>query len=230
MRQQRVKMDAFDRNVLLLYHQQAITHALAPQQSHKQMPCQLVFPDDTMAIGAPAVARGVLFPTNPEGSQESEEERQRRLLQNEPVVVYTSLSERGVLAPLIAWRGVALLMVIALQGICIVVVLTGGDFGAFYDIDEATPSTSQAGLYGTQLALHAFFLLGMYLWNVDLLKVYSVFVTLLFFLIVVLALRSMIDLAACCLCIPIVVLSNQIRDLMMPHCFTVRRPGDGLLP
>jgi len=69
-------MDQFDRHALLQYHQQAITHALAPQQSQKQMPCQLVFPDDTMAIGSPAVARGALFPMDPDGAQETEEERE----------------------------------------------------------------------------------------------------------------------------------------------------------
>ncbi|CAK0861161.1 unnamed protein product [Prorocentrum cordatum] len=79
--------DQFDRNASLQYHQQAITHALAPQQSQKQLPCQLVFPDDTMAIGSPAVARNALFPTERDGTQETEEERQRRLLQNEPIVV-----------------------------------------------------------------------------------------------------------------------------------------------
>eukprot|EP00435_Cladocopium_sp_Y103_P063627 s865_g25.t1 len=125
--QQRVSMDHFDRSALLQFHQQAITHALAPQQSQKQMPCQLVFPDDTMAIGSPALPRHNLFPTDGEGVQESEEERQRRLLQNEPIVVYTSLSEREVLLPEIAKRGLALLLILALQMVCIIVILTGGE-------------------------------------------------------------------------------------------------------
>ena len=107
-------MEHFDRSALLQFHQQAITHALAPAQSQKQMPCQLVFPDDTMAIGSPALPRGQLFP--PEGeAQESEEERQRRLLQNEPIVVYTSLSDHEVLLPEIAKRGLAWLLALALQ-------------------------------------------------------------------------------------------------------------------
>merc|ERR1719428_2220979 len=122
MRQQRVKMDQFDRNASLQYHQQAITHALAPQQSQKQIPCQLVFPDNTMAIGSPAVVRGALFPTDRENTQESEEDRQRRLLQNEPIVVYTSLSEQNVLVPEISWRGCLLLLAIGVQAICIVVI------------------------------------------------------------------------------------------------------------
>ena len=151
LRQQRVRMDQFDRHALLQYHQQAgpldptlgpearcmhasrlvlvltlshscwvpvrqgvnriiwtqaITQALAPQQTQKQhlggnaafgntfskmtwrchcyllalllmqratnvvlalslwlrMPCQLVFPDDTMAIGSPPPSRGLLLP------------------------------------------------------------------------------------------------------------------------------------------------------------------------
>jgi len=222
MRQQRVKMDQFDRNALLQYHQQAITHALAPQQSQKQIPCQLVFPDDTMAIGSPAVAKGALFPTDRENTQESEEDRQRRLLQNEPIVVYTSLSDMQVLRPEIFWRSCALLLVIAVQGVCIGIILMGGAGKQFYNAQTAIPSTSQAGLYCSVLVLHAFFLGAMYLWNVDLLKVYSVLVTLLFFLILVLAMRSFLDLAACALCVPVVLISNSIRDLMMPHCFTIR--------
>mmetsp|Transcript_159580 Transcript_159580/g.306368 ORF Transcript_159580/g.306368 Transcript_159580/m.306368 type:complete len:225 (-) Transcript_159580:115-789(-) len=224
MRQQRVKMDQFDRNALLQYHQQAITHALAPQQSQKQIPCQLVFPDDTMAIGSPAVAKGALFPTDRESTQETEEAQQRRLLQNEPIVVYTSLSDHRSLVPQIAWRGCALLFVIGMQGVCIVIILTGGAGEQFYKVPASIPTTSQAGLYGAQLVLHAFFLpVSMYLWSVDMLKAYSVFVTLLFFLIMVLAMRSFLDMAACALCVPAVLLSNSIRDLMMPHCFTIRR-------
>mmetsp|Transcript_88358 Transcript_88358/g.263535 ORF Transcript_88358/g.263535 Transcript_88358/m.263535 type:complete len:224 (-) Transcript_88358:119-790(-) len=222
MRQQRVKMDQFDRNALLQYHQQAITHALAPQQSQKQMPCQLVFPDDTMAIGSPAVARGALFPTDADSAQESIEERQRRLLQNEPIVVYTSLSDEQVLRHEIAQRGVALLLSVAVQTVCIIVVLTGGAGEQFYDMDSPTPSASQAGLYCAQLALHVFFMLSMYLWSVDMLMVYTVLVTLLFFLMAVLALRSVLDIAACALCVPAILLGNSIRDLMMPHCFMIR--------
>ncbi|CAK0802325.1 unnamed protein product [Prorocentrum cordatum] len=65
-------------------------------------------------------------------------------------------------------------------------------------------SCAQAGLYCSQLVLHLFFLLSMYLWNVDMLKVYSVFVTLLFFLVLCLAMRSLLDVAACVLCLPAV--------------------------
>eukprot|EP00747_Dinoflagellata_sp_TGD_P116937 gnl/TRDRNA2_/TRDRNA2_172487_c0_seq4.p1 gnl/TRDRNA2_/TRDRNA2_172487_c0~~gnl/TRDRNA2_/TRDRNA2_172487_c0_seq4.p1 ORF type:complete len:224 (+),score=37.42 gnl/TRDRNA2_/TRDRNA2_172487_c0_seq4:79-750(+) len=223
MRQQRVRMDAFDRQSLLLYHQQAITHALAPQHSQKQMPCQLVFPDDTMAIGAPAVPNRALFPTDREAAGETEEDRQRRLLQNEPIVVYTSLSDTRVLRPEIFKRGLALLLVIAVQSVCIVVILTGGSGDQFYGADTHTPTTSQAGIYGAQLVLHPFVLLAIFLWNVEILKAYSVFVTLLFFLIMVLALRSFLDMTACALCVPIILLSNSIRELMMPHCFIVRR-------
>lgn len=218
-----MRMDQFDRNALLQYHQQAITHALAPQQSQKQIPCQLVFPDDTMAVGSPAVARGTLFPTDRESTQESEEDRQRRLLQNEPIVVYTSLSDQQVLKPEIFWRGCALLLVIIIQAVCIAIILTGGAGKQFYDTEAPTPSPSQAGLYSAALVLHAFFIVAMYLWNIDLLKAYSVFVTLLLFLIMVLAMRSFLDVATCALCVPVVLLSNSIRDLMMPHCFTIRR-------
>merc|ERR1711862_209683 len=128
-----------------------------------------------------------------------------------------------VLAPEIAWRGCAQLLFIGIQSVCIVVILTGGAGDQFINTQAPTPSASQAGIYCAVLVLHAFFLLAMYLWNVDLLKAYSVFLTLLFFLILVLTMRSFLDMAACALCVPIVLLSNCIRDLMMPHCFTVRR-------
>merc|ERR1711862_357987 len=124
--------------------------------------------------------------------------------------------------PEIVKRGVALLLVIAAQAVCIVIVLTGGTGEQFYDLDAPTPSASQAGLYCTQLVLHGFFLLSMYFWNVDMLMVYTVLVTLLFFLIVMLAVRSFLDVAACVLCMPVVLLGNSIRDLMMPHCFIIR--------
>jgi len=222
MRQQRVKMSQFDRNALMQYHQQAITHALAPQQSQRQMPVQLVFPDDTMAIGSPAIARGALFPADPETAHETEEQRQRRLLQNEPIVVYTSLSEHRLLMPEIARRWFALLLVMVAQIVCIALVLSGGAGPRFDDLDEKTPSASQAGLYVAQLALHAFFLLSMYLWNPDMLTLYSVLVTLLFILLVVFAVRSALDVAACAFCVPTIALTISIRDLMMPHCFTIR--------
>jgi hypothetical protein len=252
-------MDQFDQNALLQYHQQAITHALAPQQSQKQIPCQLVFPDNTMAIGSPAVVRGALFPTDRENTQESEEDRQRRLLQNEPIVVYTSLSDQHVLRPEIFWRSVVLVLVIFVQCGSIVVILMGGAGRQFYDDEAPTPSTRQAGVYCVTLVLHAFYLLA----NIDSLKgpllvqseggarrlnwmrlpanqpagghtgpssyrivlaeVYSIFVTLLLFLIMVLAMRSFLDLWICVLCVPVIILTNSIRELMMPHCFTIRR-------
>lgn len=233
-------MDQFDRNVLLQYHQQAITHALAPQQGQKQIPCQLVFPDDTMTIGGLANSRGALFPTDREGAGgETEEERQQRLFQNEPIVVYTSLPnpdrpwEHDSLRPEIMRRSVALLVLMTAQAICFGVVFAGGAGpplpsasaegpGGEAD-DEVTPSPSQVWLYTLQLLLHPLFFASMYLWNVDLMKVYSVSVTLVFFMIMVLAMRSFLDMAACAFCVPIVLLTNSIRGLMMPHCFTVRR-------
>eukprot|EP00929_Paragymnodinium_shiwhaense_P042054 TRINITY_DN21832_c0_g2_i1.p1 TRINITY_DN21832_c0_g2~~TRINITY_DN21832_c0_g2_i1.p1 ORF type:complete len:224 (-),score=36.35 TRINITY_DN21832_c0_g2_i1:79-750(-) len=222
MKQQRVRMDHFDRNALLQYHQQAITHALAPQQSQKQIPCQLVFPDDTMAIGSPPLAWGALFPTDREGPQESEEDRQRRLLQNEPIVVLASLSEPRLLMPEIAWRGVLLLLATALQAVVGIVILTGGAGEPFSDVGKPVPDASQSMLYGAQLVLQALFPLALYLWSADLLKVYSSCTTLLFFLILVFALRGVLDIVACALSLPIVLLSNSIRSLMMPHCFTIR--------
>merc|ERR1711879_1140941 len=108
-----------------------------------------------------------------------------------------------------------------------VTVLTGGAAEPFYSdgAEEgplSIPTSSQVTLYCSQIALHAFFLLSMYLWNVDMLKTYTVLMTLLFFLMLVLALRSLLDVAACALCVPAILLSNSIRDLMMPHCFTIR--------
>eukprot|EP00434_Breviolum_minutum_P022336 symbB.v1.2.019713.t1/scaffold1571.1/size154223/7 len=222
MRQQRVSMDHFDRSALLQFHQQAITHALAPQQSQKQMPCQLVFPDDTMAIGSPALPRQNLFPTDGEGVQESEEERpvaQRRLLQNEPIVVYTSLSERDVLVPEIAKRGLALLLILALQMVCIIVILTGGEAGQLFVEEPQTPNQIQVMLYTAQIVVQPIFFLAMYLWSADVLKFYTVLCQLLFVLLVALAIRSPLDLLACSLSVPLILLGDAIRHLMMPHCF-----------
>jgi len=114
-----------------------------------------------------------------------------------------------------------LLGVIAVQVVCIVSILTGGVGPQFTDPPTPMPTASQAGLYCVQLVLHVFLLLSMYLWNVDMLKVYTVLVTLLFFLMLVLALHSLLDVAACLLCVPTILLSNAIRELMMPHCFTI---------
>eukprot|EP00931_Biecheleriopsis_adriatica_P071072 TRINITY_DN44927_c0_g1_i1.p1 TRINITY_DN44927_c0_g1~~TRINITY_DN44927_c0_g1_i1.p1 ORF type:complete len:224 (-),score=50.63 TRINITY_DN44927_c0_g1_i1:12-683(-) len=222
MRQQRVKMDQFDRNSLLQYHQQAITHALAPQQSQRQVPCQLVFPDDTMAVGSPAVPRGVLFPTDPEAAQESEEERQRRLFQNEPIVVYTSLSEQEVLLPEIAKRGLALLLFATLQAVCIIVILTGGEVNQLFESSSESPNSTQVCLYSFQLVLQLVFLLAMYLWSVDLMKLYTVLNQMQTVLIACLAMWGGLDILACVLCIPLVLLSSSIRNLMMPHCFMIR--------
>merc|ERR1719335_1097032 len=146
-----------------------------------------------MSIGSPAIKPGVLFPTDRDSVQESEEDRQRRLLQNEPIVVYTSLSELRVLVPEIAWRGVVLLLILAVQVVCIVVIFTGSVGSEFFDTGEPLPNTAQMGIYCSQLGLHIFFLLSMYLWNIDMLKVYSVGVTLIFFLVLILAFRSMFD-------------------------------------
>ncbi|CAJ1379799.1 unnamed protein product [Effrenium voratum] len=227
MRQQRLRMDHFDRSSLLQFHQQAITHALAPQQSQKQMPCQLVFPDDTMAIGSPALPRGALFPAEGENVQESEEERQRRLLQNEPIVVYTSLSEQEVLLPEIAKRGLALLFVVAVQMVCIIVILTGGEASWLFESGE-TPSKTQVALYSAQLLLQPIFLLAMYLWSPDVLKLYTVLTQLQFVLLAALAIRSPLDLVACGLCLPLVVLGDSLRHLMMPCA--QRTTGPRLFP
>lgn len=218
MRQQRVKMEHFDREVLLQHHQQAITHALAPQQSNRSMPAQLVFPDDTMAIASPAVARGQLFLVDSNGAPETEEERQRRLLASESVVVYTSLSDQEVRTPEIAKRWLALLFVMGLQAICIIMALTGSGSGS----DVQAPSPMQVTVYVAQMVLHLLFLLAMYLGSADMLNVYTVLVTLLCVLIVAIAVNSVLDVVICSLSLPVVLLASAIRDLMMPHCFTVR--------
>mmetsp|Transcript_40765 Transcript_40765/g.73644 ORF Transcript_40765/g.73644 Transcript_40765/m.73644 type:complete len:228 (+) Transcript_40765:67-750(+) len=224
--QPRLRMDQFERHALLQYHQQAIMHALSSQSSQKNMPAQLVFPDDTMAVGAPAIQRGALFPTDRDAQQETDEEqRQRRLLQNEPIVVYTSLSDRRTLAPDIAWRGIALLLVMALQGICIVLELADQDAGESIDMLWTPPAstTLEAVLYALQGLLHVMALVAMYRWSPDGLMVYGVLTTLLGFLLTVLALRTVVDLAICVLSVPAVVLSHSIQRLMMPHCFVIRR-------
>uniref|UniRef100_A0A7S2VNF1 Uncharacterized protein n=1 Tax=Zooxanthella nutricula TaxID=1333877 RepID=A0A7S2VNF1_9DINO len=215
-------MGQFDRNALLQYHQQAITHALSPHQSQKNMPSQLVFPDDTMAIGSPAANARLLLPTDSDGAHETEEDRQRRLLQNEPIVVYTSLSEGRLLRPHINRRLLAWACVSALQAVCIVVVLAGGAGNQFYDADESTPSAWQVGLYGAQLLLHSFAMVSMYFSSTDLLTVYTVLVTLVCVLMAAWAVRSFVDVLVCSLCVPAIWLGNSIRDLMMPHCFTIR--------
>uniref|UniRef100_A0A7S1AUQ7 Uncharacterized protein n=1 Tax=Noctiluca scintillans TaxID=2966 RepID=A0A7S1AUQ7_NOCSC len=222
MRQQRVRMDQFDRDSLLQYHEQAVTHVLAPQQSQRQIPCQLVFPDDTMAIGSPPIARGQLFASDHANTPDFEAEAQRRLVQNAPVVVYTSLSDWAELKQGVQWRGMLLLFTIAVQSILIIVELTGGMDQFVFGYEDASLTGSVTRLYGALLALHVLFLLSMYLWNVDLLKAYCVLVTLAFLLILVLALRGLFDVLICALCVPCVLLGNSLRDLMMPHCFTVR--------
>eukprot|EP00928_Gymnodinium_smaydae_P033434 TRINITY_DN23955_c0_g1_i1.p1 TRINITY_DN23955_c0_g1~~TRINITY_DN23955_c0_g1_i1.p1 ORF type:complete len:251 (+),score=41.05 TRINITY_DN23955_c0_g1_i1:79-753(+) len=224
MRQQRVRMDQFDRGALLQHHQQAVSHALAPHQSQRQLPCQLVFPDDTMAIGSPPVSRGPLFPADRESVPDSAEERQRQLLQNEPIVVYTTLSDRRLLEPEIAWRGVAMLLLAALQCVCIVVILTGGTWHQFAGRDlTVTPSGWQIALYSIQLALHVWFLLAMYLWSADMLKVHGALLTAVLILVLALAASGLLDIVACVLGAPMLYLSNSIKDLMMPHCFTIRK-------
>eukprot|EP00405_Crypthecodinium_cohnii_P046255 CAMPEP_0206576940 /NCGR_PEP_ID=MMETSP0325_2-20121206/31046_1 /ASSEMBLY_ACC=CAM_ASM_000347 /TAXON_ID=2866 /ORGANISM="Crypthecodinium cohnii, Strain Seligo" /LENGTH=231 /DNA_ID=CAMNT_0054082243 /DNA_START=156 /DNA_END=852 /DNA_ORIENTATION=- len=230
MRQQRVNMAQFDRNALLQYHQQAITHALAPQQAQRQMPSQLVFPDDTMAIGSLAASRGGgtgggnIFPTGPQQVQESTEDQQRRLLQSEPIVVYTSLSDRregagtsGRTAVLDRWD--------RLSGTgALHMPLIGWSHGwpAKSIGHEPYADAAQMGLYVALLVAHAFFALAMYLWNVDMISVYAVFVTLVSVLVVVLALRGVLDLIIALLAIPNIFLATYIKNLMMPHCFTVK--------
>eukprot|EP00405_Crypthecodinium_cohnii_P008358 CAMPEP_0206423892 /NCGR_PEP_ID=MMETSP0324_2-20121206/2922_1 /ASSEMBLY_ACC=CAM_ASM_000836 /TAXON_ID=2866 /ORGANISM="Crypthecodinium cohnii, Strain Seligo" /LENGTH=230 /DNA_ID=CAMNT_0053888481 /DNA_START=238 /DNA_END=930 /DNA_ORIENTATION=- len=229
MRQQRVNMAQFDRNALLQYHQQAITHALAPQQAQRQMPSQLVFPDDTMAIGSLAASRGGgtgggnIFPTGPQQVQESTEDQQRRLLQSEPIVVYTSLSDRRELAPAVGQQCWIVGIVLAVQVLCICLSLAGATGGQLNPLDtNPTPTSAQMGLYVALLVAHAFFALAMYLWNVDMISVYAVFVTLVSVLVVVLALRGVLDLIIALLAIPNIFLATYIKNLMMPHCFTVK--------
>lgn len=227
MRQQRVMMDQFDRSALLQYHQQAITHALAPQQSQKQMPCQLVFPDDSMCIGSPALARGALFPTESDASQETEEERRRRL-QNEPIVVYTSLSEWEVRMPEIAKRGLAWVLLAAVQAVCVIVILTGTEAGPLFVPGSRVPDNMQVLLYCIQLFLQPMFLIAMHLSSrdsdcgVDLLKIYTVLCQLQLVLAVALAVKGWLDVVVCALSVPMVLLANAIRNLMMPHCFMIR--------
>eukprot|EP00927_Polykrikos_kofoidii_P024925 TRINITY_DN2252_c0_g1_i1.p1 TRINITY_DN2252_c0_g1~~TRINITY_DN2252_c0_g1_i1.p1 ORF type:complete len:227 (+),score=36.53 TRINITY_DN2252_c0_g1_i1:104-784(+) len=222
MRQQRVPMAEFDRNALLQYHQQAITQALTPQHLLKQIPCQLVFPDDTMALGSPAC--GAIFGGEQESSQGTEEERQQRLLQNEPIVVLASLSPLNVLRPEITWRSVGLFSAIALQVFCCVWILAGRARRSdlFRDDGSELPDQAQVWLYSWLLALHILAPVSICCWSPDLLKLYSVCVTATFILILTITLRCPFDLLASVVCLPIVLLANCIRDLMMPHCFTVR--------
>lgn len=224
MQRQRVRMDAFDRDAPLMFHQQAITHALAASRgAQKQMPTQLVFPDDTMTVGFPPAPLGNRDDTrnNSAENSETEEQRQQRL-QNEPVVVYTSLSDLRTLAPKITGIGLASLLCIACQSVCMVTTLSGSSFLDFYsDIDVPTPL--QRGMFTGMLVCHCAWLMSVHWRNVDLLKIYGVLMNVFFFLTLLGGLASLCDVATCALCLPIAFLTGTMRHLMMPHCFTVRR-------
>lgn len=163
-----------------------------------------------------------MFPTDAEGQQETEEERQRRLLQNEPIVVYTSLSDSRELLPMVRMRGWILVPAVATQVLCALLVLSGAGGGDLSQDGEPTPSPDQVGLYVALLLLHAFLALSMYLWNADMVTLYTVLMILVFILMVVLAIRSIFDVVAAILSIPAVLLAMSIRDLMMPHAFTIK--------
>eukprot|EP00435_Cladocopium_sp_Y103_P060742 s865_g22.t1 len=94
------------------------------------------------------------------------------------------------------------------------------DAGQLFVEDEPrTPNQIQVMLYTAQMLVQPIFLLAMYFWSPDVLKFYTVLCQLLFVLLAALAIRSPLDLVACSLSVPLILLGDAIRHLMMPHCF-----------
>lgn len=216
MRQQRVSMDQFDRNLALQHV--PVAHGFSGQ---KQSPVQTVFPDNTMSVGTVALPRA-MFPVDSE-APETEQDRERRLMQDEPIVVYTSLSDGRILMPEIVWKWFGMMLLLFSQAVCIICVLAGQADTLLSEADgQSSPSACQAGLYVALLALHVWFFFSMYHWSADMLTVYYVLATLMLVLIAAFAVRGLLDVLVAVLMLPVLFLTRSLRDLMMPHCFVMK--------
>lgn len=90
---------------------------------------------------------------------------------------------------------------------------------------QPSPCPQQEWLYLTLLALHAVYGIGVHRNSSLALKMYSVLLTLHFFLVAVLAVPngSLLDVCVAALSVPLVLHSERVSELLVPHVFTLRK-------
>ncbi|KAF4647718.1 hypothetical protein FOL47_004264, partial [Perkinsus chesapeaki] len=147
--QERLDGASVDRSVPFRYHQQAIVTGRSlplPSGIHRrggEVPTQVNFPDNSITLGLPCHSVKSMLPSlgsssrsnadrtrddrRPHTDNESEEERSRRIA-NEPVLVYTSLSDSRLVASSISKSITWALMIAAFQTALVVIAVTGGTF------------------------------------------------------------------------------------------------------
>lgn len=224
MKEHRLPPDAVDEDEPWLHHRQAISHAVAHKRGcgkdSTRLPTQLVFPDKTSCIGA-AVSRGI-FPlsTPDEAEPQRNYEDQQQRIQNEPVVVYTTLSTPAVTRPILVRKCGIWLVLAGAQSVCMFLVLAGERISDF-ELGEARLQRQQM-VYGMQLNLHVLFLLAFIFDATFLLKVYGIGMHVLLVL-ALLCITNGLDILTVLLSFGIVHYSEQTRNLCLPHCFVIRQ-------
>ncbi|KAF4730370.1 hypothetical protein FOZ62_003744 [Perkinsus olseni] len=238
--QERLDGGSVDRSVAFRYHQQAIVtgRALAlPHGKGGELPTQVVnFPDNSITLGLPCHSVKSMLPATSHSSSaptetapdnrrpaaadtESEEERSRRLA-NEPVLVYTSLSDPRLVATSISRPITRALVTAAFQTALVVIAVTGGTFVPFYDSSYvSTPTSTQYVGYLLMIASHALLLLGVYYHRVELLTIHTVILTAIGIVVLATGLMSLLDVGVVLLCLPLRYFVEDIRSKISPHCF-----------
>eukprot|EP00397_Hematodinium_sp_SG-2012_P052855 GEMP01062753.1.p1 GENE.GEMP01062753.1~~GEMP01062753.1.p1 ORF type:complete len:217 (+),score=29.29 GEMP01062753.1:78-728(+) len=180
MKEHRLPQDAVNNEEPWLHHQQAISHAVTLERDHgrrrgslsKRLPTQLVFPDMTSCIGS-TVSKGIFPRSSPVNASDERSEDSQQQLQNEPLVVYTTMSNPALLRPILVRKCGIWVVLAGAQSICMFLVLAGEkvfDFG----LEEESREQRQHLVYGLQLNLHVLFLLSFIFDATFLLKIYAV--------------------------------------------------------
>ncbi|KAF4661620.1 NEDD8-activating enzyme E1 regulatory subunit [Perkinsus olseni] len=243
--QERLDGGSVDRSVAFRYHQQAIVtgRALAlPHGKGGELPTQVNFPDNSITLGLPCHSVKSMLPATSHSSSastetapdsrrtaaaadtESEEDRSRRLA-NEPVLVYTSLSDPRLVTTSISRPITRALVTAAFQTALVVIAVTGGTFVPFYASSYvSTPTSTQYVGYLLMVASHALLLLGVYYHRVELLTIHTVILTAIGIVVLATGLMSLLDVGVVLLCLPLRYFVEDIRSKISPHCFMLDSP------
>eukprot|EP00922_Rhytidocystis_sp_ex-Travisia-forbesii_P000275 GHVS01000424.1.p1 GENE.GHVS01000424.1~~GHVS01000424.1.p1 ORF type:complete len:215 (+),score=27.63 GHVS01000424.1:143-787(+) len=112
------RLDQLDSTLPLLYHQHALARAVA-SVARTSLPTQLVFPDESLAIGLPPSRLAeVLDTTQTEGQEETVEDREEQI-RTSTVLVYASRSPDGKVQGRVGRSAMFMMVIFCLQALMI---------------------------------------------------------------------------------------------------------------
>eukprot|EP00922_Rhytidocystis_sp_ex-Travisia-forbesii_P019286 GHVS01028584.1.p1 GENE.GHVS01028584.1~~GHVS01028584.1.p1 ORF type:complete len:215 (-),score=11.48 GHVS01028584.1:155-799(-) len=112
------RLDQLDAGQPLLYHQHALARAVSAV-SRNALPTQLVFPDESLAIGLPPSRLAEAIDTNQTETHDDSEEDREELIRSSTVLVYASRTPDEKVQPRVGRSAMFMVIVFCMEALMI---------------------------------------------------------------------------------------------------------------